>query len=324
MLTGADSVVMVKDTIPVMKDTMADVCRCNSAKCNCIRNGMASLPSNGVVGLPLDFNIQNLLKKPVYSLENDLMNGLHIQALITSSAVNADAYASEIFSRNWAPYQSLVTSSDQITNPRNPGKRKKLVDETPISSSIIVNESERRKRTGAPISPLISTSSPATKNRAEIPAKKFVCKECSKSFDYKHVLQNHVRTHTGEKPFKCEACDKRFTRDHHLKTHMRLHTGEKPFVCQYCDMRFVQVANLRRHIRIHKCGICQSAYRDVNQLRIHLLAHAPHILPQTEPEDLSVRKYRSINNNNSSSSTGDSSRSPSSVEDLSSTSPTET
>lgn len=81
--------------------------------------------------------------------------------------------------------------------------------------------------------------------------KVFTCNICNRSFGYKHVLQNHERTHTGEKPFECKECHKRFTRDHHLKTHMRLHTGEKPYSCTHCDRQFVQVANLRRHLRVH-------------------------------------------------------------------------
>lgn len=39
--------------------------------------------------------------------------------------------------------------------------------------------------------------------------KVFTCGVCSRSFGYKHVLQNHERTHTGEKPFKCPECNKR-------------------------------------------------------------------------------------------------------------------
>lgn len=70
-----------------------------------------------------------------------------------------------------------------------------------------------------------STSVAAHQNGRD---KVFTCKICNRSFGYKHVLQNHERTHTGEKPFECKVCHKRFTRDHHLKTHMRLHTGEKP------------------------------------------------------------------------------------------------
>jgi len=151
--------------------------------------------------------------------------------------------------------------------------------------------------------------------------RKYVCDTCGDSFSYKHVLQNHVRTHTGEKPFVCKepGCDKRFTRDHHLKTHMRLHTGEKPFQCTYCGKKFVQVANLRRHLRVHTeerpyaCDFksCSERFPDTTQLSIHQNRHhkknlrsspsvvAPIFLPyyqclsqtkvQDEPEDLSVK-----------------------------------
>jgi hypothetical protein len=110
--------------------------------------------------------------------------------------------------------------------------------------------------------------------------KVFTCKTCNRSFGYKHVLQNHERTHTGEKPFECKVCKKRFTRDHHLKTHMRLHTGEKPYSCTHCDRQFVQVANLRRHLRVHtgerpyKCEVCLSCFSDSNQLKAHVLIHS--------------------------------------------------
>uniref|UniRef100_A0ABD2WF62 C2H2-type domain-containing protein n=1 Tax=Trichogramma kaykai TaxID=54128 RepID=A0ABD2WF62_9HYME len=107
----------------------------------------------------------------------------------------------------------------------------------------------------------------------------FTCQVCFRSFGYKHVLQNHERTHTGEKPFECLECHKRFTRDHHLKTHMRLHTGEKPYHCTHCDRQFVQVANLRRHLRVHTgerpyaCELCKAKFSDSNQLKSHMLIH---------------------------------------------------
>jgi len=109
--------------------------------------------------------------------------------------------------------------------------------------------------------------------------KVFVCQVCNRCFGYKHVLQNHERTHTGEKPFECGECHKRFTRDHHLKTHMRLHTGEKPYHCTHCERQFVQVANLRRHLRVHTgerpyaCELCTSRFSDSNQLKAHMLIH---------------------------------------------------
>ncbi|XP_077559756.1 uncharacterized protein LOC144174764 isoform X1 [Haemaphysalis longicornis] len=116
--------------------------------------------------------------------------------------------------------------------------------------------------------------------RREAPRDKvFTCTVCRRCFGYKHVLQNHERTHTGEKPFECRECHKRFTRDHHLKTHMRLHTGEKPYHCTHCDRQFVQVANLRRHLRVHTgerpyaCELCDSKFSDSNQLKAHMLIH---------------------------------------------------
>ncbi|XP_075166779.1 kruppel [Haematobia irritans] len=142
-----------------------------------------------------------------------------------------------------------------------------------------------------PISPPSSGSSPnSSSHDVSSPAgahnkdagsrdKSFTCKTCSRSFGYKHVLQNHERTHTGEKPFECPECHKRFTRDHHLKTHMRLHTGEKPYHCSHCDRQFVQVANLRRHLRVHTgekpytCEICDGKFSDSNQLKSHMLVH---------------------------------------------------
>lgn len=124
-----------------------------------------------------------------------------------------------------------------------------------------------------------SSSVPTTSTKDPTRDKHFTCKTCSRSFGYKHVLQNHERTHTGEKPFECPECSKRFTRDHHLKTHMRLHTGEKPYHCNHCDRKFVQVANLRRHLRVHTgekpytCDLCQTKFSDSNQLKAHMLIH---------------------------------------------------
>ncbi|CAD7088884.1 unnamed protein product [Hermetia illucens] len=138
-----------------------------------------------------------------------------------------------------------------------------------------------------PISPPSSGSSPNSTHDVPVVSlpkdpsrdKCFTCKICNRSFGYKHVLQNHERTHTGEKPFKCPECQKRFTRDHHLKTHMRLHTGEKPYECSHCDRKFVQVANLRRHLRVHtgerpySCNMCEARFSDSNQLKSHNMIH---------------------------------------------------
>ncbi|KAH8418137.1 hypothetical protein KR222_004617 [Zaprionus bogoriensis] len=178
-------------------------------------------------------------------------------------------------------------------------KSRKLSVKKEFQTEISMSVSDLYHTPGGPISPPSSGSSPNSSAHeasaanatgtaiasasagAKDPSrdKSFTCKICSRSFGYKHVLQNHERTHTGEKPFECPECHKRFTRDHHLKTHMRLHTGEKPYHCSHCDRQFVQVANLRRHLRVHTgerpytCEICDGKFSDSNQLKSHMLVH---------------------------------------------------
>ncbi|KAH0551962.1 hypothetical protein KQX54_003468 [Cotesia glomerata] len=162
--------------------------------------------------------------------------------------------------------QSLKRTATSPTEPiKRPRKRgPKAKEEVPIQ---------------APPSPPNSVSPEAPSKDTAPRDKVFTCGVCLRSFGYKHVLQNHERTHTGEKPFECPECHKRFTRDHHLKTHMRLHTGEKPYHCSHCDRQFVQVANLRRHLRVHTgerpyaCELCSAKFSDSNQLKAHLLIH---------------------------------------------------
>lgn len=49
----------------------------------------------------------------------------------------------------------------------------------------------------------IAPSIPAPKTKTANRDKIFTCTVCGRDFHYKHVLQNHERTHTGEKPFAC-------------------------------------------------------------------------------------------------------------------------
>ncbi|KAL1459134.1 hypothetical protein WDU94_011141 [Cyamophila willieti] len=179
----------------------------------------------------------------------------------------------------WTPPLSASKyPSSQISVDTQPSKKRRKSDS---------QESTSPDLQAIPLSPPTSGSSPQSNASAgSIPEEKqdnkekvFTCNICNRSFGYKHVLQNHERTHTGEKPFECLECGKRFTRDHHLKTHMRLHTGEKPYHCSHCDRHFVQVANLRRHLRVHtgerpyNCELCASKFSDSNQLKAHMLIH---------------------------------------------------
>ena len=185
-------------------------------------------------------------------------------------------------SKTLSPNDSqIVSTTSDLIPQKKIAKRKqqpetiKRLDPLKISEQLspIANSLLSPSDTTSEMSVYLSNSKDPAKDKV------FTCKICNRSFGYKHVLQNHERTHTGEKPFECTQCHKRFTRDHHLKTHMRLHTGEKPYSCSHCDRQFVQVANLRRHLRVHTgekpytCEICESRFSDSNQLKAHMLIH---------------------------------------------------
>lgn len=231
-------------------------------------------------------NLSPLSLFPSSMLARQMLGGLSLHATLTA---NPGVYAPNWFPNPASPPPTPVNKSRRNnnnleTNGTGAKKTRKRMKSSPVDNQVVVSVLDPIP--DPPLSPPTSGSSPQSNGSGkEINCKNsdkdksFTCGACNRSFGYKHVLQNHERTHTGEKPFECRECHKRFTRDHHLKTHMRLHTGEKPYHCNYCDRQFVQVANLRRHQRVHTgerpyaCNLCSSKFSDSNQLKAHMLIH---------------------------------------------------
>ena len=94
------------------------------------------------------------------------------------------------------------------------------------------------------------------------------CLQCNKTFQQKHHLVGHQRTHTGERPFPCRYCGKGFSQRGCLSVHMRIHTGEKPYKCSTCGKQFADNSHYYQHRKKFNHDVIH-APRNKKQLKLH-------------------------------------------------------
>jgi len=77
------------------------------------------------------------------------------------------------------------------------------------------------------------------------------CPLCSKEYDYKKQLMDHIRSfHKKERNTQCTICKRKFYhRD--LKKHMQHVHGEKKIACEVCGKMYTCIENLKLHLKYH-------------------------------------------------------------------------
>jgi len=82
--------------------------------------------------------------------------------------------------------------------------------------------------------------------------KKFVCKHCGKTYTLMNSLEQHMKSHTGEKIHLCDQCPYSSNKYSNLKVHKMIHTGETPFKCTECHKGYRELIPMKKHmLKIH-------------------------------------------------------------------------
>ncbi|XP_067870562.1 zinc finger protein 438 isoform X2 [Heterodontus francisci] len=83
------------------------------------------------------------------------------------------------------------------------------------------------------------------------------CNVCSRGFQFKHHLQDHLNIHSKSRPYCCRICHKAYSHSGSLNTHIkRCHSEvhrKKLMCCEFCAKRFGHIGVYFFHLKeIHK------------------------------------------------------------------------
>ena len=139
------------------------------------------------------------------------------------------------------------------------------------------------------------------------------CDECNRSFQSKQAKEYHQSVYHSDKTLaeKCKVCKKSFPSKVSLENHAKyVHSNEPKYSCKDCDAKFTQRKNLKAHtLRVHdinqykevyhdkeepkkfQCELCNSSYKNKNNLNYHHRVKHENTDDQTFNCDLCAKTY---------------------------------
>jgi len=110
---------------------------------------------------------------------------------------------------------------------------------------------------------------------------KFVCRLCTKQFDERIQLKQHMRTHTGRRNYPCDECEKKFPSSSAFRSHKRsMHSNLKGYLCTDCGAAFKGGSALIDHrkrthlqVKLHACEFCEKKFFSKKDHSEHTRVH---------------------------------------------------
>ena len=100
---------------------------------------------------------------------------------------------------------------------------------------------------------------------------RFLCENCSKSFQSKQAFDYHKKVHHSDssQSMQCSKCEKEFKSRVALNNHVKyVHSDIRRYCCKDCDLKFKQKKHLREHyLNVHKINQYREEYHQPKEVQ---------------------------------------------------------